>query len=48
MLALEWRELVAGSEGFLTEEGRRGLWRRKTEWGEMVSLCCVLVLVRHV
>lgn len=37
VLALEWRDLVAGSEGFLTEEGRRGLWRRRVEWGEMVS-----------
>ena len=34
-LASNWRELVAGSEGFLTTEGRRGLFRRPVEWGEL-------------
>lgn len=33
-LATEWRELLAGSEGFLTG-GRRGLDRREIVWGEM-------------
>jgi hypothetical protein len=37
-LALHWRELTAGSEGFLTAEGRRGLWRREVVWGEMDSM----------
>jgi hypothetical protein len=37
-LALNWRELIAGSEGFLTEKGRRGLFRQEVVWGEMV--CC--------
>jgi hypothetical protein len=32
----DWRELVAGSEGFLTEENRRGLYRQAVVWGEMV------------
>lgn len=37
-LARDWRELVAGSEGFLTSEDRRGLFRQDVVWGEMVSL----------
>jgi hypothetical protein len=37
-LACNWRELVAGSEGFLTAEGRRGLFRRPIEWGEQDSM----------
>lgn len=37
-LACNWRELVAGSEGFLTAEGRRGLFRRPVEWGEQDSM----------
>jgi hypothetical protein len=39
-LAAEWRELVAGSEGFLTAEGRRGLWNHAVVWGEMDSMVC--------
>jgi hypothetical protein len=35
-LATEWRELLAGSDGFLTG-GRRGLDRREIAWGEMDS-----------
>jgi hypothetical protein len=35
-LATEWRELVAGSEGFLTG-GKRGLSDQKVVWGEMDS-----------
>ncbi|KAK3350453.1 thioesterase-like superfamily-domain-containing protein [Neurospora tetraspora] len=35
-LATEWRELLAGSEGFLTG-GRRGLDGREVVWGEMDS-----------
>lgn len=31
-----WRELVAGSEGFLTGKGRAGLEGQKVVWGEMV------------
>lgn len=37
MLALDWRDLTAGSEGFMTSKGRRGMWKRKIEWGDMVS-----------
>jgi len=37
-LASNWRGLVAGSEGFLTTEGRRGLFRRPVEWGEQDSM----------
>jgi hypothetical protein len=35
-LALEWRSLLAGSEGFLTG-GRRGLDGQRVAWGEMDS-----------
>lgn len=35
-MALDWRGLVAGSEGFLTEQSRRGLDRQAVVWGEMV------------
>jgi hypothetical protein len=35
-MSSEWRELVAGSEGFLTGEEYRGLYRHEVVWGEMV------------
>ena len=41
-LAGDWRELVAGSEGYLTGETFRGLFRHNVVWGEMV---CVAILV---
>ena len=49
VLTLEWRELLAGSEGYLTQRARQGagLWRRRVEWGDMVSesaSCVVCVL----
>lgn len=34
-LARDWRELIAGSEGFLTDGKRRGLYRQNVVWGEM-------------
>ncbi|KAK4553432.1 hypothetical protein LTR86_009489 [Recurvomyces mirabilis] len=37
-LARDWRELVAGSEGFLTDPTRRGIHRRGVIWGEMDSM----------
>jgi hypothetical protein len=37
-IANDWRELVAGSEGFLTGKGHRGLYRQPVAWGEMVVL----------
>lgn len=36
-IARDWRELVAGSEGFLTGEKYCGLHRHNVVWGEMVS-----------
>lgn len=36
-VARDWRELVAGSEGFLTGKGRAGYEGREVVWGEMVS-----------
>ncbi|RMJ24993.1 hypothetical protein PHISP_04121 [Aspergillus sp. HF37] len=37
-LASDWRELVAGSEGYLTGQKNRGLFRQNVAWGEMVWL----------
>ncbi|KAF2459681.1 thioesterase-like superfamily-domain-containing protein [Lineolata rhizophorae] len=44
----DWRGLVAGSEGYLTGEGRRGLWRHEVQWGEMVGLMDVFFFGGHV
>jgi LmbE family N-acetylglucosaminyl deacetylase len=33
----DWRELVAGSEGYLTAKEWRGLYRQEVVWGEMVD-----------
>jgi hypothetical protein len=38
-IARDWRELIAGSEGYLTDATRRGLFRQRVAWGEMVSSC---------
>lgn len=35
-LARDWRELIAGSEGFLTGKAHRGLFKHNVVWGEMV------------
>jgi hypothetical protein len=35
-ISSDWRELVAGSEGFLTSKKYRGLYRQEVVWGEMV------------
>ena len=37
----DWRELLAGSEGFLTGQEYRGLYRQEVVWGEMVGLLAV-------
>lgn len=37
IIAKDWRELVAGSEGFLVGQGRAGLESHAVVWGEMVS-----------
>ncbi|GAQ34125.1 hypothetical protein AtubIFM55763_006402 [Aspergillus tubingensis] len=34
-IARDWRELIAGSEGYLTDETRRGLFQQSVAWGEM-------------
>lgn len=44
-LATEWRELLAGSEGFLTG-GRRGLDGREIAWGEMDAFVGALAVAR--
>jgi len=36
IIAKDWKELLASSEGFLTGEGRQGLERQAVVWGEMV------------
>ncbi|KAJ5296015.1 hypothetical protein N7508_010836 [Penicillium antarcticum] len=35
-LANDWRELIAGSEGFLTDKKRRSLFRHNVVWGEQL------------
>lgn len=47
-VARDWRELVVGSEGFLTSEDRRGFYRHAVVWGEMDSMVgCFCVLSRR-
>ena len=41
VIAREWRDLVAGSEGFLTGPGRAGLEGHRVAWGEMDSMVCM-------
>jgi chromosome condensin MukBEF MukE localization factor len=41
MLSREWRELVAGREGFLTARQRAGLLRHKVVWGEQDCMVCL-------
>ncbi|GKZ84847.1 hypothetical protein AnigIFM56816_010402 [Aspergillus niger] len=36
-IARDWRELIAGSEGYLTDETRRGLFQQSVAWGEMTA-----------
>ena len=36
IVARDWRELFAGSEGFLTGRGRAGCEGREVVWGDMV------------
>ncbi|KAL9085975.1 MAG: hypothetical protein Q9165_007337 [Trypethelium subeluteriae] len=31
----DWREFIAGSQGFLTDRNHRGLYRQEVVWGEM-------------
>ncbi|KAF2400093.1 hypothetical protein EJ06DRAFT_530848 [Trichodelitschia bisporula] len=38
VLGQEWRELVAGAEGYLTDPGRRGLWGHAVVWGDQDSM----------
>jgi len=41
ILGEEWRELVAGREGFLTGKKRAGLVRQRVVWGEMDCMVCL-------
>ncbi len=36
-IAVDWRELIAGSEGFLTKKEGRTLYRQEIAWGDMVA-----------
>ncbi|KIX98724.1 uncharacterized protein Z520_05185 [Fonsecaea multimorphosa CBS 102226] len=38
ILAQDWRELIAGSEGYLTSKARAGLHRQNIVWGEQDSM----------
>jgi hypothetical protein len=37
-ISKDWRELVAGSEGYLTGKEWRGLYKQEVVWGEMVGI----------
>ncbi|WPH04290.1 Putative HotDog domain superfamily protein [Acrodontium crateriforme] len=37
-IASDWRELIAGSEGYLTSRERRSIYRQQVVWGEMDSM----------
>jgi hypothetical protein len=43
-LANDWRELLAGSEGFLTDKKRRSLFRHNVVWGEQVWDWCLYMI----
>lgn len=45
-VAKDWKELVAGSEGYLVGRGRAGLERHKVSWGEMVGPCFLLTMAQ--
>lgn len=45
VLGEEWRDLVAGREGFLVEKKRAGLLRQKVVWGEMDCMVCLFPAV---
>lgn len=42
ILGEEWRDLVAGREGFLVDRKRAGLLRQRVVWGEMDSMVCTI------
>ncbi len=46
ILAREWRELLAGTEGFLVGKHRAGLERHGVVWGEMVGFQAEKSLVK--
>ncbi|KAJ6017469.1 hypothetical protein N7451_000848 [Penicillium sp. IBT 35674x] len=46
-LARDWRELLAGSEGFLTDEKRRGLFRHNVVWGTRLGHVNNVTYVRY-
>ncbi|KAM3070409.1 hypothetical protein ACMFMG_010236 [Clarireedia jacksonii] len=39
VLGRDWRELIAGRDGFLVDKRRAGLYRHRVVWGEMDSMC---------
>ncbi|KAL4933866.1 thioesterase family protein [Aspergillus undulatus] len=40
-IARDWRELIAGSEGYLTDATRRGLYRQNVAWGHVNNVTYV-------
>lgn len=44
-ISQDWRDLVAGAEGFLTESGRAGLYSQNIAWGDMVFRPSTLLLL---
>jgi len=48
VLAEEWRDLVAGREGFLVDGKRAGLLRQGVVWGEMDCMVCLYLSQREI
>lgn len=48
IVARDWRELLAGSEGFLVGKGRAGLEGHQVVWGEMVGFPGTCSSILHI
>lgn len=44
VIAADWRDLSAGSEGYLTGRDRAGMLNHRVVWGEMDSMVCFHLL----
>jgi hypothetical protein len=46
-ISRDWRELLCGSDGFLTSPTRRGLYRHRVVWGEEDSMVCSVPILLY-
>nr|POE48908.1 hypothetical protein CFP56_39005 [Quercus suber] len=47
-ISQDWRELIAGSQGFLTGANRRGLFRQEVVWGEQDAMSSSLYVACNI